>query len=77
MTTYCAQNFIKNLKISKNDMVIICKKLGYILPPYLATEAFLVACGGHAVGGTDPFDPDLLYGWLLQRECRLVKDHVP
>ena len=73
VTSYCNQNFIKNLKITKDDMVTICKKLGYIIPPYLAIEAFLVASGGHAVNGAGPFSPDLLYEWLLQRECRLVR----
>ena len=73
VTTYCNQNFIKNLAVSKVDMIIICKNLGYGMPPYLATEAYLVACGGYAKNGQDQFSAELLYNWLLQRECRLVK----
>ena len=57
--------------LSKDDMVACSKKLGYRIPPYLAVEAYLVACGGYKINGSGPFEPEKLHKWLLQREVRL------
>ena len=71
VTLYANQNFKKFQNIDKEDMVICAKKLGYVIPPYLATEAYLVSCGGHLNKGSGPFDHERLHKWLLQREIRL------
>ena len=68
---YANQNFKKIHVLSKDDMVACSKRLGYNIPPYLAVEAYLVACGGYKINGSGPFDPEQLHKWLLQREVRL------
>ena len=62
---YSNQNFKKVTNLQKEDMVKVCKKVGYTIPPYLAVEAYLVACGGHKVNGEGPFDTDMLHSWLI------------
>ena len=68
---YANQHFKKVNALTKDDMVACSKKLGYKIPPYLAVEAYLYACGGYKINGSGPFDPEQLHKWLLQREVRL------
>ena len=53
--------------LTQDEVSQACVKLGVKMSPYLAVEAYLVSCGGHANQGKGPFTMQRLIDWLKTR----------